>query len=443
MPAPYNLNPRTRKPYPAARGHGAYAQHQAKPPTPKTRSDPNTGLPTLLSPQEIRAQANQATWKSIEAMLGQLPSLDATNAPFTAQRAAIAPLVEAHKNWLMNAANYHMGMVNGVAQLVQGDASAADAVQTGYNQGGGQFGTNVTPGGVAAPTLAYGGSFHDYIRSLEPFATAQGIGNQGKIDTANTLALSDRTEARRKITEQFGELLNKNTDSFGTLAFNNYKGELAALAAASTQAGKDALLAERIAHDKELERLAGRRIDATTSAAGTRASAAADKAAITATGKRQTALSSWLAQADKIYNTAGGVPASSTSGGTGQYKIKLTFNAPIGGLGQKLADPFVDYVYGNSIEEARKAATDYMRRIRAPIRGLPPGKRGAWSVGGAERIPGTGPSSSKTVVDKPSENTRRARAWAYLLAQNATLGVDAFPIEKLRSIWLTAHPKPR
>lgn len=411
-----------------------------KPATPKTRTDPATGLPTMMSNQEIRAEANQQTWASIKSMLGQLPSIGATDAPFNAQRAAVAPLVDAHRNWLMNAANYHMGMVNGVAQITQGAASAADAVQAGGAGSAGlgaNFTSNVTPAGVATPALAYGGSVHDYLNSLEPFATAQGIGAIGRVNTAQDAADADRTEEARKITSQFGDLLNKNTSSIGTAAFNTYKGEIAALAAAAAQGTKDATLKERTANDKARTEILARNATTAEKRANNAVQTAKDKGQIAATDKRSKSLSTFLAAADKIYKTPGGVKSSSTKGSQA-YSITLTFQPPLDQFGVASAKATKKTLYGNTPKEVL-AAADAFRRANA-AKPNAAGNKGHWDTPAYEKAPG--PSSTTSgITDKPSENTRRARAWSYLLAQNETLGGNKYSTDELKRIWLTMHPK--
>lgn len=405
--------PRPPAPSAARGGHALTPArtHTRTPGSGATSAAAGVGLPSLKSTQEVQAEANATAWKSIQKMMGTLPTFSHLDQPYSAQRAAIQPLVDAHRDWLLKAGNYSTQVTNGLAQLVGGAGQAADAHQAGISGlagvPGGAPSTNVSPAQMSMGVLAPGGSTANYLQSLLPFATAQGIGNVGKVNAAEQAAVAKLQDAKQQISGQYGDLTDKAFNALDTSYFNKYKSELAAIYAGGTTAAKTAALGETKRYHNAQIKLAKQRIGAASDKASAATTAASDKA-FAAQNKADRSLTvKALADARKVYDTQGGVKTSSGAPGSKKYGVTLTLYGPKPVIGSPTKQTYV--VYGNTLEEAVHKAN--LKKAGQRPDTTDPSNQGYWSTSAAKPITTGSSSSGSAVKNRPSLQTRRMNAW--------------------------------
>lgn len=390
-------------------------------------------LPVLKSSHEIQAEANATAWKSIQKMMATLPTFGALDQPYSAQRAAIQPLVDAHRDWLMKAGQYQTQVTNGLAQLLYTGAGAADAGAAGGAAAagaplGGGFAGNVSPTAESAIPTALGGSTANYLQSLIPYATAQGIGNVSRVNQNEQDALTKLTDARSQVSGQFGDLSDKAFNSLQGSYFDKYKSELAAIAAGDTAAGKTAIETERARHNRAMEGLSLKRIGAASEKASAATTAASDKAFAAQNKSDRSLTVKALTDARKVYDNLGGVKGSApgTSGGK-QFAVTVTLQAPKPNFGSQPKGQVFTF-YGKDINEANRKALHY--KATHPPDTSDPTNPGHWDTGAAKSITtGSGTSGSSGVKDRPSEQTRRMRAWRAFSSELTQLNSQLSPAE--------------
>lgn len=405
------------------------------------------GLPTLKSSAEITAEANATAWKSIQKMMGQLPTFGALDQPYSAQRNAIAPLVDAHRNWLLNAGQYQTQMTNGIAQLLYGGANAGDTAAAGaaglagVAPGSAPPVTNVSPGAASGVATALGGSTANYLQSLLPYATAQGIGNIDRVNSNEQDAITKLGDARSQVSAQYGDLSDKAFNSLSSSYFDKYKSELAAIAAGGTAAGKTAAELEKERHNRATEGIsrtnaatASSNVSKSTSAAAAKTLAGLEKADKGLVNKA-------LGDARTTYANLGGVKATTGAAkGSGQYVVTLTLQAPKPTFGAQ-PKPYVTQVYGNTPEEAVHKAN--LKKAQQRPDTSDPANPGHWDTSKATLVSGTSSGSSGTsgVKDRPSETTRRLRAWRTFKAELQQLN-SPLSTEQMQRLFRTQFGEP-
>lgn len=431
------VKPQTGNPAPGSAGWKAFTANRwakSHPYAGQANVDPVTGQPKMPSNSELLAKAHSQTWKAIQSMIAALPSQQFTDQPFDAQRAAIAPIVDAHRDWLLKAGDYQTRMVNGLAQLVQDSSKAADTAQVGNAAAAGApVGTapttNVTPAETAVPALAEGGSTASYLQGLVPFATAQGIGNVGKVNAAQDTADATRREAVRQIASQGGDLEAKNFTALTNSAFDVLKGQYAALAAGQKNGATAAKLQETTRVDTA--RIAALAKNADTAALRAQnAVTLHDKTTNTQTSAAvRSTLQKGLVAASKAYNAT--VPTTpGKQGGGKQYGVTVTLEAPRPLVGSAAKGHTFTF-YGNSIQEANAKALHF--KATHPADTSDPTNPGFWNTAQAKTYTtsSTG-SAGKTQLPEPQ---RRADAWRQLVAFNSTLGPNAYTTAALRNLF--------
>lgn len=441
---PPAANPKTMRPiaiHPATPKHPAAPKHTAP---PGGAPAPGAGaLPVLKSSAEIQAEANATAWKSIQKMMGQLPTFGALDQPYSAQRSAIQPLVDAHRAWLLNAGQYQTQMTNGIAQLLYSGAGAGDA-QAGAGAAaagaplGASFAGNVTPSAASVIPTALGGSTANYLQSLVPYATAQGIGNIDRVNSAEQDAITKLGDAKTQVSSQFGDLSDKAFNSLQTSYFDKYKSELAAIAAGSTASGKTAALKEKTAVDlaklgisQQNANTASKRVSAATTAAATKTMQGEGKADRSLTNKA-------LTDARKIYSNLGGVKASGSTPGSKLYQVSITLQSPKPTFGAAPKGQVFSFT-GSTPEEAQRKALHY-KATHAPDT-TDPANPGHWDTGQVSvKSTGSG-SSGSSVKDRPSETTRRLRAWRTFKAELEQLN-SPLTTEQMQKLFRTQFGDP-
>lgn len=387
----------------------------AAPKAPKTKPHPVTGLPVMPSAHEMRAEANAQAWKSVQAQQAALPSEQDIYRQYGSQAAAITPLVDAHRSWLENAGQYAVSQANALTSMVSGAASAADTAQTGaaglagVPAGSAAPSTNVSPTAAAMPVAAYGASVGNYLHSLVPYADALGGNAFAKVMGQQGADLQSLRDARKGIATSFPGLSDKAYNDLSGTYLNEYKGELAALAAGQKNTLAGAKLTHTIANDASKLRIAGRNADT----AAQRAQTAVDTldwkkltggaAAPAAKAKLATALK----DAYKIYADTGGTKTPS------RYGVTLTLNQP-SAPGRPKAPKETKVFAGDSIDQVRGLVKSFLASHNKPSNSPIPA--GRWSQDGPIAPP---PNTPKTTTGRLGESTRRLKAWRYLMQQNA------------------------
>lgn len=410
---------------------------QPKAPTPKApakkSSSAGSGLPTMPSVQSIRAQANQQAWKSIQAQIDALPDTRALDLRYQGMRNAITPLVDAHKDWLLKAGEYSVGVSNQLAQIAAQEAGAADTVASGAAAAAGApVGstppTNVTPGGVSTPVAAYGGSFANYLRSLLPYATAQGIGNIQRLNDAQQQDLDSINQSRDKILATLPDTqASYFKDAYNT-AFNDYKSELSALAAGDKTSLDASKFQETIRHNKANEDIAQQRATAALQGAMSKATSSGKS-----TASEANQLKSSLAQAYKIYQQKGGrkVPA--------EWGVTLVKKASKNLAGQATGPDDQVSFRGSTPQEVQDRVKRFLARPGNQPVADGPHKGEKWVQQG---VIAAVKNSPDVVVGQKGEANRRAAAWAYLKAQNSA-SLHPLTTENLKALFrntINYHP---
>lgn len=405
-------------------------------PKPKTKTDPATGMPTMMTPQEIRAEANAQTWKSIQAMQSALPSQAGIAAQYGAQRSAITPLIDAHRDWLLKAGEYQVNQTNALSQMVQGVTGSADAAQVGAAGlagaplGAGAPTTNVSPTQAAMPVAAYGTSFANYLHSLAPYADSLGGMALGRVNEAERQDMTSLRDARSKVALQQPDIYSKNYATLSNTALNTYKGELAAIAAGDKNTLAGAKLGETNRHNTTLESLASdrnaissRRADAAIALANSKIAGSGGK-----TPAEVKSLKSSLAKAYDIYGKVGGTKTPT------RFAVRLTYNPPKLPSGQPGAPKDTKVFAGGTVEEVRGLMRAFLKSHNTTSKNsaIPNGR---WSQDGAIAAP---PNTPKVVTGKTGEANRRLKAWRYLVQQNPDMDREA--LKRLFRLGVGAPP---
>lgn len=439
--------------YPVAPHAGT---HHAGPPQrhPTTPAAPAgaagaSGLPTLKSSHQIQAEANKQAWDAISKMMGALPSFGTIDQPYTAQRAAIQPLVDQHRQWLLNAGDYQTKVANGLAQIAGTAGSAADASQAGFAaRAGAPMGSapasNVSPGALSMTPAAEGGSTANYLHALAlSLPAALGTESIGGINAKEATALGDMNAARANVAGKYGDLSTGAFNSLQKSYFDQYKSELAAIAAGTTAGIKRDALTHKITYDQAGLKIkqqnadtASSRVSAATTAAATRASQSQGKADRTLTEKA-------LADARKMYANLGGVKSPGAPGakGKGLYVVTLTLQAPKPLLGSP-PKPYVTQIYGATPAEAVHKANVKKAQVRPDL--TDPSNPGHWDTSKVMPVSGTtssSGSSASSVKDRPSESTRRLRAWRTFKADLTALN-SPLTTKQMQSLFRTQFGDP-
>lgn len=403
---------------------------------PKTQNHPTTQMPVMPSEHELRAKANADAWKSIQQMQATLPSTGDIMARYGAQRSAIEPLVSAHRDWLEKAGEYQVGMTNALSSLVQQGAATGDATAgAGAAAAGAPMGsapaTNVAPAASAMPVAAYGTSSANYLRSLVPYATAQGIGNIGRVNQAENEEMQSVSQARAKIGAELPGLRESTyTDSYNA-AFQKYKGELATLASRQKGDLNTLKTTEKIRNDRERLRISAQNAD---TSAGRRSDAAIRAANVDAKGEgTRTAgdasnLKAGLAKALEAYNDTGG------TSGYGRFGVTMKSADYKDALGRTHKGA-TEQISGANPQEVRNRIAKFLKAHK-PITEGPNKGQGAWSQW--SQIEGLKGYQRK--VGQKGEYNRRQTAWGIFKAANAAT-LHPVSTEKLREMFQYAIPK--
>lgn len=422
---------------------GGRSTKNPAPPTqkpPKTQNHPTTQMPVMPSEHELRAQANAQAWKSIQQMQSTLPSEGQLMAQYGAQRNAVIPLVQAHRDWLEKAGEYQVGMTNALSTLTQQAAGAGDAQQAGSaalggaGLGAGAPGTNVSPASAAMPVASYGTSTANYLRSLVPYATAQGIGNIGRIDQAENEARTSLTDTRAKIAAELPGLQSDNYTSSYNAAFQQYKSELATLAAAQKGDLATTKTLSGIADSKERLRISAMnaqtsrdRADSAIRLANIKATEAA-KGTGTRTAGDASNLKAGLAKALDAYNDKGGTT------GAGRFGTVMKMPAYKDALGRSHAAESHP-IAADSPEEVRRLIAVFLKQHPKITEGPNKGQ-GAWS----QQAPIAGLKGYSKKTGQSGDYNRRMKAWGIFKAANAAT-LHPVSVEKLREMFRYAIPK--
>jgi hypothetical protein len=378
-------------------------------------------MPKLESASELRAKAHAQTWKSIADMQGQLPTDAELARPYDAQRAAIAPLVQAHRDWLEKAGQYQTNVATALAGAAGTTQTAANTQQDAYAARAGAPAdatptTNVNVQAGSNPA-AYGSIFGAYLSSLVPSATMMGAGNVGAVNRAQSDALAQREADRRKIIAQAGDLEQKNYANLSTTAVNEYKSELAALAAGQTNTVAGQKLKETIRHNTATEYTAGQNAATAAKRVANAITLAEKKQGVTFDAADKKALRAGLLSADKVYNTMGGKKGAGTGAHAGEYEVSILLNQPKPLFGSP-AKPQKFTFYGKTREEATAKALHYKVVNKPDL--TDPANPGFWTTNEAKYLGGPG-GTSGTVTGQYGTYTRRMNAWRSLVSVNATL----------------------
>lgn len=399
------------------------------------------GQPKMQSAHEIQAKANADAWKSIMQMQSALPTPDQIGQQFGAQRNAILPLIEGHRNWLQKAGEYQVNQTNAISQMTQGAAQAGDqqatagAAAAGAPAGAG-FAGNVDPAQVAMPAASYGTSLANYFHALVPYANSIGGGALDKVNQGQNDAMQSLGDARKQIALKLPEIQADNfTTGYGN-ALNEYKSELAALVQSQKgggggmSAGESGRLAESKRYHNEQIALAKDR----NAISGRRADAAIKLGEEKGTVKKSngSSLRLILNTMNGIYDKKGG---EEVPGAYSVTMVKKAYKA------SGISHPEETYpITGATPEEVRKrvkaflADSKHQPLTEGVYKGL-----GKWNQKGPANTPVKG---SKKTVGQAGEYTRRMNAWRYLVAQNKGLP-DPMTTADLQDLFRTMHPKTK
>lgn len=390
-------------------------------PAGQGKVDPSTGLPKMPSEHEMRAEANANAWKSILQMQQALPSQGDLLLRYGQQRAAVAPLIDAHRDWLEKAGEYQVGMTNAISGMVKGTAAAGDtsaaatSAAAGAPLGARSGSETVSPAGAAMPVAAYGTSFANYLHSLVPYASAIGGQALGQINTNENTDMQSLNASRKEIALKLPELQQANYTDINNAALNNYKSELAALVAGHKSDLDAAKFTHTVAKDTATAGTAARNATTAEGRLTLAIKAQKDKAKKDAAGGASaftagdaSGLRAALKEADKRYNDPGGHNAP------GRYSATLTLKQPtVPGVPHGPGETKI--ISGSSLAEVRAMIKKFLAsNNKASSSPLPQGK---WSQSTV-----VAPVKGSTVtVDKPGEYNRRMEAWRYLVVQNGAL----------------------
>lgn len=385
------------------------------------------GLPTMQSPGQITAAANKQAWASIEKMMGSLPSTEVLDVPFSQQRAAIQPLVDAHHDFLLKVGQQQAAVTNGLSNMLFGAGTQADAGLAGSaGVAGAPIGAtaglqgNVTPQAASQIPAALGASARDFLVSLIPSATAQGIGNVGRVNAAENDALTKLADARTQISGQYGDLADKSFTSLQGAAFDKYKSELAAIAAQAGVGAKTAATTEKTRHDKVLEGISQTNADTASKRVSQATSSAATKTAQKQDDADRRLTETALKNARTQYSNLGGVKGSAGSTpGSKDFQQSIILQAPKPDFGSAPKGQVFTF-HGATPAEAMRRALHY--KAQHPPDLTDPANPGHWDTP-AYKVTTTGSSSGSGsgTKDRPSESTRRLRAWRTFKADLTSL----------------------
>lgn len=396
-----------------------------KPAAPPVKTKANAGnaygLPVMQSPQELRAEASSQAWKSIQSMMGQLPSVADTNAPYDAQRAALGPLVAAQRDWLQNVGTYHVGMINGLSQMIHDQAAPVQAAQASAEQAGGglgaSFGTNAPVLDASNPAAALGGSTQDYLTSLAAgLPAAMGVASSNRINAAADAALLNRTESVNKIQNEEPQLETSLYTGLSNAAFNNWKGELAAIQDGIKNKLATTKQNQTASYDQGRLKIAGENATTAQLRASNSQAVAQTKALAGADKLDKTRLVNALTAGWKTYNRVGGTKVSGSSGSGGVQTIIYAYPAPTAfqKLNGQSPKPIVaKTITGKDTADLQRQIAAFKSQYKAPT-----GTHiSHWQDSHISSLPG-GTKTAGGVINKPSTYTKRMEAWRILVAAN-------------------------
>lgn len=397
--------------------NAAYAARQPKPSKPKTKVDPRTGQPVMMSDHEIRAEANAQAWKSIQQMQSAVPSEDAARTIFTGQRNAINDLTTAHRDWLERAGQYHVNMTNALSGAATGAAATGDATAgAGAAAAGGPLGAsfagNVAPSAVGTGSTDAGTTFQKIIAGELTGGYPQAIGANAlaKINQNELETISGIRDERNKIGGGLAELQQKNYESGYQVAIDKYKSELAAIALAGKNRKESAAAAETKRYHTGMLGLSEDRNAIARGNAEVAYQKMLNAASDTGGSDKRTAgdasnIQAALAKADQIYHPKAGKPGTEQPT---RYGTVLTI--------PKYHDDDTDTDFPAQYKTISAPTRDgAVQMIKDWFRKYP---KAGW----------TQPNLVKGYDNKPTpaaaaapENVRRQRAWRTLTSANALL----------------------
>lgn len=391
---------------------------QPKMGTPKTRTDPRTGRPVMMSDQEIRAEANAQAWKSIQQMQGAIPSEENARLSFSGQRSAINDLTTAHRDWLERAGQYHVNMTNALSGAATAAAGAGDATAAGGAAAAGaplgaSFAGNVAPSAVAASGTDAGTTFQKIIAGELTSGYPQAIGANAltRVNQNENTTLADIRNQRATVANGLPDLAQKNYVSGYQVAIDKYKGELAAIALGQKGKTADAKLAETVRYHNGMLGLSEDRNAISRSNAETAYQRMVNSAAATDTkaGQRTAGdasnIKAALAAADLIYHPKPGKagPQAYTRYGT---VLKI----------DKTTDPITHEVFPAQYHTVSASTlAEAQAQLKAFMAANP---KAGWTqpklIAGLDKQSTTGGTAAP-------ENARRQHAWHELIAKNSLL----------------------
>lgn len=242
-------------------------------------------LPGVFGGEDpLLAKARSIVDASLKAAMAQVPSAEATSAPFNSQRDYIAKAVSNLQQYLDTAKVQSVDLTNALSTAQQAGATGI-AQQAAASGGGGPVTPSVSPSASALPIASRGTSFANYLGALQPYATAAGIGHASDVTARESGAQQSRTDAIAKLA---GVGADETQTLFGKLAQNRSDNQIqdkrnkaaleiankATLAAAVKNGTLTPAQAEKIRHDKVTETQNQAKIDAAAAKADLAATAA-------------------------------------------------------------------------------------------------------------------------------------------------------------------------